>query len=284
MYRSLNPGAVNIKDISFGELLPIAAEAGFGAVDYDPVRIEQEAGIRGAIDLMGKYGVIVSSFSCPVKFSMSEEDFNDSFSGLEKTARVARSLGIKRCMSVLMPASDTLEYADNFRITTKRLRRICEVLKEYEISLGLEFIGPRGMLSMFRHIFINTIEGTLELCDAVGTGNIGLVLDAHHCYTSGEPGDGYLKYIRGEEDIVIVHLNDDAKGVPYTDLGDFPRFMPGEEGGGANDLHAFMNGLLAIGYTGPVILEPFSRKLSGISDRIDIAKEVYASMDLVWPE
>lgn len=284
MYPSINPGVVNIKDISFEDILPIVAEAGFGAIDFDPVKIEQEVGISGAIDLMSQYGVLVSNFNCPVKFSMSDEDFNDSFSKLEKTARIARSLGIKRCLSVLMPASNELEYAENFKLTTKRLRLICEVLKEYEISLGLEFIGPRVMLSMFKHLFINTIEGTLELCDAVGTGNIGLVLDAHHCYTSGVPGDGYLKYIRSEKDIIIAHLNDDAKDVPYTELGDFPRFMPGEEGGGGNDVQAFMDGLQQIGYTGPVILEPFSKKLSQMTDWLEITKEVYASMDLVWPK
>jgi sugar phosphate isomerase/epimerase len=233
---------------------------------------------------MSQYGVLISNFNCPVRFSMSDQDYYDSFSGLEKTARIARSLGIKRCLSVLMPASNTLEYAENFKVTTKRLRQICEVLKEYELSLGLEFIGPRGMLSMFKHLFVNTIEGTLELCDAVGTGNIGLVLDAHHCYTSGVPGDGYLRYIRSEKDIIIAHLNDDAKDVPYTELGDSPRYMPGEEGSGGNDVQAFMQGLKKIGYTGPVILEPFSKKLAQISDRREITKAVYASMDLVWPK
>lgn len=283
MYRSINPGVVNMKGIPFAEILPIISAAGFKAIDYDPVLIEKEVGITGAIDLMSQYGVLVSSFSCPVSFSMSAEDFFNSFSRLEKTARTARSLGIKRCLAVLMPASNELDYAENFKLTTKRLRLICEILKEYELSLGLEFLGPRGMLKMFKYPFINTIGGTLELCDAVGTGNIGLVLDAHHCYTSGVSGDGYMKYVRSEKDIVVVHLNDDAKDVPYSELGDAPRYMPGEEGGGANDLRAFMDGLRKLGYSGPVILEPFSRKLSEMTDRQEIARTVYASMDLVWP-
>lgn len=283
MYRSINPGVVNIKDISFGDLLPLASEAGFGAVDYNPVKIEEEMGIAGALDLMGQHGVIVSNFNCPVNFSMSPETFHSSFASLEKTAKIARSLGIKRCLSVLMPASNTLDFAENFTVTTRRLRLICEVLNHYEISLGLEFIGPRGMLKMFKYLFINTIEGTLELCDAVGTGNIGLILDAHHLYTSGLPGDGYLKHIREEKDIVVVHLNDDQKGTPFDELGDFPRYLPGEEGGGANDLAAFMEGLHKIKYTGPVIMEPFSKKLEEMSDPLKIAKEVYHSMDLVWP-
>ena len=86
MYPSINPGVVNIKDISFEDILPIVAEAGFGAIDFDPVKIEQEVGISGAIDLMSQYGVLVSNFNCPVKFSMSDEDFNDSFSKLKTSS------------------------------------------------------------------------------------------------------------------------------------------------------------------------------------------------------
>jgi sugar phosphate isomerase/epimerase len=284
MYKSINPGVVNLRELKFKDLLPVASANRFGAVDYSPVAIEEELGVEHALDLMGQYGVIISNCNFPVVVGREQKDYDESFPKLEKFARLARSLGIKRNVMVLSPASNALDFAENFKLTVKRLRTCCEILNDYEISLGLEFIGPRGFLSRFKYIFINTIEGTLELCDAVGTGNIGLILDAHHLYTSGVPGDGYLKSIRSQKDIVVAHLNDDEKGVPYNELGDNPRYLPGEEGGGGNDVQAFMNGLKTIGYTGPVIAEPFSKKLAELTDANEIAKIVSDSIDSVWPK
>lgn len=284
MYKSLTTGHLNIKSIGFEETLALAKNHGFGAIGYSPVSLEAE-GIDSlmALDLMGKYGVIISDFGLPVQIT-SREAFNNSFSSLEKAARMASSLGVHRCCTWMMSSSSEYEFAENFNFHVWMFRQIAKVLKDYDILFGIEFLGPMSILKANKYPFIHTIDKALELCDAVGTGNMGLLLDSHHCYCSGLKGGDFAKYIRSERDIVIAHVNDTAPGVAIEDIGDFPRFYPGEPGAGGNDLKAFMEALKGLNYTGPVIVEPFSQAINSMSDRDAISKVISHSLDSIWPE
>ncbi len=284
MYKSLNPGHLNIKTSGFEETLALAKKHGFGAVSYNPSALETEGiDTYKALDLMGQYGVIISDFGLPVQIT-SRDAFNDTFPKLEKVAQAAAKLGIHRCCTWMMSSSKDYEYAENFNFHVWMFRLIAKVLKDYDILFGVEFLGPKHILKANKYPFIHTIDGMLELCDAVGTGNMGLLLDSHHCYSSGLPGGEFAKYIRDEKDIVIVHINDSPAGVPIDEVKDSPRFYPGEPGGGGNDLIGFMNALKSLEYTGPVVLEPFSETLNGMSDNDAIAKIVSDSIDSVWPK
>ncbi|MCL2056818.1 MAG: sugar phosphate isomerase/epimerase [Oscillospiraceae bacterium] len=282
MYKSLNLGLLGVKADGFEHALSLAKAHGFGAVGYSPADLTAQ-GLDGfaAQDLMGQYGVIISDFGLPVNIT-SKAAFDETFPSLEKTARMAASLGIRRCCTWMKSWSDELDYAENFAYHTKMLRTIASVLDAYGIRFGLEFLGPVKLLSNGKYPFIHTADKMLELCDAVGTGNIGLMLDAHHCYASGLSGGAFAQYIRAEKDIVLVHLNDDKPGVALEDISDSPRFYPGEAGGGANDLPAFMRALKDLGYTGPVVMEPFSEGLKVMPGPDEIAAAVSAGMDSVW--
>jgi sugar phosphate isomerase/epimerase len=284
MYKSLNAGLVNIKLPGFKETLAIAHKYGYGAVEYSPVNLEEQGiGVSEALDLMGKYGLIISNFGLPVTYR-TRDQFNETFPKLEKVARFARRLGISRCLTWMGSSSDEFEFAENFKRHTEMMRLCAQVLKDYDISFGIEFLGPKPGWTRGKYPFIHTLTGMLELCDAVGTGNMGLLLDAHHCYTSGVSGDEYVKLVRSEKDIVLVHLNDDKKGVPPDELPDSPRYYPGEAEGGANDLKAFMKGLVQLGYTGPVVAEPNSATIRAMTDNDAIAKIISESTDSVWPQ
>jgi sugar phosphate isomerase/epimerase len=112
---------------------------------------------------------------------------------------------------------------------------------------------------------------------------MGVLLDAHHCYCSGLKGGEFVKYIRNERDIVLVHLNDDAPGISLEEITDSPRYYPGETGCGGNDLPGFMGALKQIKYTGSIVVEPFSEALKVMTDNNQIAKIVSESIDSVWP-
>lgn len=283
MYKSLNTGHLGIKLNSFEKTLTLAKNHNYGAVGYSPAELENEGvGVYEALDLMGQYGVIISDMGLPVQIT-SRDAFNSSFPILEKTARTASRLGIHRCCTWMMSWSNELEYAENFKFHSRMLRLIAEVLKEYDILFGVEFLGPRIMLKNGKYPFIHTLEQALELCGAIGTGNAGLMLDTHHCYCSGLNGAAFAQYIRDEKDIVLVHLNDDAPGKPLDEIGDSPRFYPGEPGSGAIDLHGFMNALKELKYTGPVVAEPFSETIRGMSDSGAIVRLISESTDSVWP-
>jgi sugar phosphate isomerase/epimerase len=182
----------------------------------------------------------------------------------------------------MLSFSSDFDYAENFKFHTDMFKLIAEVLKDYNILFGVEFLGPKSIMQNGKYKFIHTLEQLLELCDAVGTGNAGVLLDAHHCYCSGLKGGEFAKYIRNEREIVLVHLNDDAPGISLDEIKDSPRYYPGEAGGGANDLNGFMDALKQLKYTGPVIAEPFSEALKNIKDNDQIAKTVSESIDLVW--
>ncbi|MCL2059691.1 MAG: sugar phosphate isomerase/epimerase [Oscillospiraceae bacterium] len=285
MYKSLNAGLIGAKLDGFEQLLAMARKYGYGAVSYSPAALDAE-GIDAyqALDLMGQYGAIISDFGLPVQIR-SDDDFNKSFGQLEKTARAAAGLGIRRTCTWMLSSSNDYEYAENFKRHTKKFRLIAEVLREYGILFGVEFLGPKNILNAAKYPFIHTAQQMLELCDAVGTGNMGLLLDAHHCYCAGSPGAEFAKCIRDEKDIVLVHLNDDAKDVPPEELKDSPRFYPGEPGSGGNDLHGFMGALVDLGYTGPVAAEPFSEALKTLGGDADaIIKTIAESTSSVWPK
>ena len=284
MYKSLNTGNVNIRANGFEHTLDLAHRHGFGAVGYSPASLKAE-GIDSfkAIDLMGQYGAIISDFGLPVQITGSAQ-FNGSFHALEPIAREAAKLGIRRCCTWMLSFSNDFEYAENFKRHTDMFRLIAKVLDEYGIMFGVEFLGPATILRSGKYPFISTLPQMLELCDAVGTGNMGVLLDAHHCYASGLKGGEFAKYIRSERDIALVHLNDDAIGIPLDEITDSPRFYPGEPGGGGNDVAGFMAALKQVGYTGPVAVEPFSEALNAISDGCQIAKIVSEAIDSVWPK
>jgi len=280
MYKSLNAGLVGAAATGFEHTLSLAKKYGYGAVGYSPEALENEGiDTYRALDLMGQYGMIISDFGLPVQIT-SKEAFNESFPKLEKAAAFAAKLGIHRCCTWMMSSSKVYEYAENFKHHTWMFRLIAEVLRDYDIMFGVEFLGPKGARTAFEFPFIHTLDKMLELCDAVGTGNIGVMLDAHHCYTSGLRGGEFSKFIRNEKDIVLVHINDDAPGVPLDEIPDSPRYYPGEPGGGGNDLPGFIKALKDLGYSGPVVAEPFSEALKG-KDADTIVKIISESTDSV---
>ena len=284
MYKSLNTGTINVRTNGFEETLKLAKKYGYGSISYGVDNLAGEGIDRyQALDLMGQYGVMISDFALPVQIT-GQDVFNESFPRLESAARTAARLGIGRCTTWMLSFSNELEYAENFKWHTKMFRLIAEVLREYDIRFGVEFLGPQTLMNSGKYPFIHTIDKMLELCDAVGTGNVGLLLDAHHCYSSGLPGGEFARYIRSEKDIVLVHVNDDALGLPLDQIKDSPRYYPGEPGGGANDLRGFMSALKALKYTGPAAAEPFSAALNAMSDNDAIMKIVAESMAAVWPE
>lgn len=282
MYKSLNTGHLGIKVSGFQETIKLAKRHGYGAISYSPEALEKEGlDTHKALDIMGQHGVLISDFGLPMDIT-SNIAFNDSYPRLEKVARQASKLGISRCTTWMLSYSNDYEYAENFKRHVKMFRLIAETLGEYNIRFGAEFLGPKTIRQNGKHPFIHSLDKMLELCDAVGTGNIGVLLDSHHCYVSGLKGGEFAKLIRNEKDIVSVHINDSAPGEPLNEIKDSPRYYPGEPGSGANDLPAFMQALQDIAYTGPVAVEPFSEGLKNMSDE-EITKLISNSTDNIWP-
>ena len=148
------------------------------------------------------------------------------------------------------------------------------------MSFGIEFIGPKTLRAGHRYDFISTMDGLLDLARAIGTGNVGLLLDAYHLYTSG----GSIDDLDGisAADVVRVHVNDAIAGVPRDEQQDQVRDLPMAQG--VIDLPAFLRKLDRLGYDGPVTVEPFNKRLNELAARDPeaAARETAASLDRAW--
>jgi sugar phosphate isomerase/epimerase len=154
------------------------------------------------------------------------------------------------------------------------------VLRGEGCRFGIEFIGPKTYRAAFQHEFIYTLDGVMELISAIGTGNVGVMLDSWHLYASG----GSLADLQQltNQDVVVVHVNDAPAGIARDEQIDTVRTLPMETG--VIDLVGFMRALQAMGYDGPVMPEPFSKRVNELAatDRLAAAREAARSMDELW--
>lgn len=280
MYKALNPGMVNL-NVHYPEAAALAARYGFGALEWDPLDLIGQYGASGAQDIAAQHGVVLCSFALPVPVQIEHPDYKQALGQLSKAASAARSLGIRRCSTYILSWSDELPFEQNFDAHVRRLRPCAEILREYDISLGLEFLGPQTLYSHKKYEFIHTLEGMLKLCDAIGTDNMGILLDAYHVYAAGMDVADCLGAFKSEAQITVVHINDAPKGADLASLPDTLRYLPGE--GGGIDLAGFLKGLKSFGYTGPVVIEPFSEKLRVLNDPDQIMSLLQGSTEGIWP-
>ena len=80
----------------------------------------------------------------------------------------------------ILPGDNKLTYLENFNLHKTRLRQVAEILKDNNIRFGLEFVGPRTSRAKFRFPFASTQHEMLELTEAIGKDNMGLLLDSWH--------------------------------------------------------------------------------------------------------
>ncbi len=117
----------------------------------------------------------------------------------------------------------------------------------------------------------------MELVHAIDTGNVGLLVDSWHWYTSHDTVAELLQLTN--HDIVHVHVNDAPSGIAIDQQVDNHRRLPITTG--VIDLKGFINTLVKIGYDGPVECEPFDQELRDM-DNDTAVKQTIASLDRLW--
>jgi sugar phosphate isomerase/epimerase len=202
------------------------------------------------------------------------------FGRIAPPAALGRDLGCIRTATWVPPNSVERAFDENFQWHVARFRPVAEILKTHGCWLGLEFIGPQTLRPPDKHAFIYTLEGMMALFEAIGTGNLGLLLDAWHLYTSGGQLDDLDKL--KAEDVVTVHVNDAPVGVALEAYIDHDRRLPMETG--VIDLPGFMRKLVKIGYDGPVTPEPFSQRVNAIAatSPLEAAQLTADYMNQLW--
>lgn len=279
MFRNLSPGAVGIR-ASFVEGMDLAKGAGFQGVDLnvgEAARLAEEHSTEWVREQVAARGLRLGGWGLPINWRAEEAAFHAELPKLAQHAALARSLGCTRCMTWILPFSETLPYAENFAFHVARFRLIAQTLLEHGCTLGLEFIGPKTLRAGKPHEFIWDMGRMLELGQVIGTGNVGLLLDCWHWYTSGGTVPELLA-LRPEQ-VVYVHVNDAPAGLHRDEQVDNVRALPGETG--VIDITGFLQALQSIGYAGPVTPEPFKKSLESLPKE-EAARVAGESMLRIW--
>jgi sugar phosphate isomerase/epimerase len=208
MFKNLNPGAVGIK-CGWVEGLDLAREAGFAGADLHLAEAQKLAAEQGAEAVKALYaqrGLRIGGWGFPVDWRDTDAAFFESLGRLPAQAKLAAEVGCFRTTTWVLGWSDELSRQEHFDRVYRRFKLSAEILRDYGHRLGLEFIGPRTSRAPHRHGFIHTMDGMLALCCAIGTGNVGLLFDVWHWYTSRSTLDDVRQLTA--DDVVYVHLND----------------------------------------------------------------------------
>src|SRR5688572_11380895 len=281
MYATIGPHALGIHGLSLSEAIALARDAGFVGLAFDSRAAAQavdEHGLAAVQDQFTRAGVKPALWNLPVAWR--DNQWEADLRELPRLAATARKLGATRTTTAMPSGSDQRPFQENFAWHVARLRPIAEVLRDEGCRFGIEFIGPRTFRAAFRHEFINTLDGVMELVAAIGTGNVGVLLDSWHLYTSGGTVADLERLTN--DDVVVVHVNDAPAEIVRDEQIDTVRTLPMETG--VIDLVGFMHALREMGYDGPVMPEPFSQRINDLAatDPQAAAREAARSMDALW--
>lgn len=279
MFKNLNTSAIGIRNYTLEQTLVLAKQTGFSGIDFsiqEVALIVHEHGMEHVKKMFADNDILPGAWSPPVDWRGAS--WQDDVKKLPEFAEIAVELGALRASTWCPPSSAEREFDDNFNWHVERFGAIAEVLKPHNIRFGIEFIGPQTLRPTDQHDFIYTMEGMLDLGRAIGTGNVGLLLDAWHLYTSGGELDDLDKITN--HDIVNVHVNDAPEGLSFADYNDHDRRLPMETG--VISLTGFMNKLVDLGYDGPVTAEPFSKRVNSIEDPVEAAELTASYMTQLW--
>jgi len=277
-YKNLGHGHIGVR-ANQQQALEYALKYGFDSITPSLGEFEgkSSAEIRDWVETMKAKGIRYGTSGLPVQFRRDEEQFHKGLAQLPKQANVLRQLGVGRMATWIMPGHNELTYLRNFEQHKKRLREVSKVLGDNNIRFGLEFVGPRTSRVRYRFPFICTQLGMMELVNSIGTGNVGLLLDSWHWYTSHGTVEELLQL--SNKDIIHVHVNDAPAGIPTDQQVDNQRRLPVTTG--VIDLRGFINALMKIGYDGPVECEPFDQELRRMEDNAALQKTI-ESLNRLW--
>jgi sugar phosphate isomerase/epimerase len=242
------------------EAIDLAARHGFESVGADAQFLASlpEEQMAELLATLKTKRLVFGAANLPVEFRQDKTKFEEGLKGLPKIGAGLRRAGVTRISTWLSPCDGKLTYTQNFRQHAARLREVATLLKDYQLRLGLEYVGPKTAWASRRFPFIHTLPEMRDLIGEINTGNVGFLLDSWHWYHAGDTAADLLTLNAAE--VVAVDLNDAPAGVPKDQQVDNRRELPCATG--VIDLGAFLNALNQVGYDGPVRVEPFNEAVS----------------------
>jgi sugar phosphate isomerase/epimerase len=271
MYSALSPGCISVRTDSLAQRIAAAKKYGFGGVEIDVFEIADMIDASDAEAVKSQFidaDIIAAGWGLPTDFRGSEENWQRDLKVLGRLAKAAAAVDSFRTFTWISPASNDRDLESNTKFHIERLTPVAEILGEHGVRFGMEFIGPKTIRASHKFEFVSTMAGMLELARKIGP-NVGLLVDCWHLYTSHGAMSDIEKL--DEADVVYVHVNDAPAGIPIDEQIDNRRDLPGATG--VIDIAGFLGALKKIGYSGPVVAEPFKDELKSLADdeaRLDV--------------
>lgn len=281
MFRNLNCGAIGVP-ANFEQAIAYAKLGEFEGIDVplgEVMPLITQHGADHVRAIFADNGLQMGGIGFPVRWMGSEDDWNADLLNLPKYCEAASQIGATRAATWVPSWNDERDWDENYAFHIARLTPVAEIMAQYGVRMGLEFLGPKTLRDGKKFVFIYTMEQMLELCSKLGS-NAGLLLDAWHWYTSGGTLAQLAKLTN--ENVVYVHINDAPPDVPLDQQIDSVRALPGETG--VINLTGFLQVLRDIGYDGPVTPEPFSARLNAIEDKSEAVKLAGKMLKQVFEE
>jgi sugar phosphate isomerase/epimerase len=280
VYKSLSSALLGFQNRALKDDIPLAVKYGYEGIYFD---IKKEAAIYSAsqfTDLLVNNKLKPGGFNLPVDFRSSDENYEADLKALPGYCAFAKETRSFRCITWITPWSNLRNYKENFEFHKDKLTPVAKILEDHDIRFGFEFVGPLKSRQGKTYEFIHTLDGLKELLDAIGTSNLGYLLDVWHWDTAGQVFEDFKK-IPDNESIVMVHVNDAPKGLRMEEQDDHNRELPGATG--ILRIDEFMKALVDLKYDGPVLVEPFNEPLKAMPFE-EAVKAAKLGMDKIWPK
>jgi sugar phosphate isomerase/epimerase len=281
MFKSLNATALGARG-TLSEQVELALLGGFRGVDAnmsEVAAIVAERGLDYGRSIFASAKLDLSTWTLPAGWTSDEETYQRELQRLPQLAELSQQLGCSRVLTLVEPASDDRPLHENFEWHRQRLATVADILKQHDCRLGLEFNATKTSREGKAYEFIHTLDATVQLGEAVGTGNVGVVIDAFHWYVSGATVEDVQK-LRGDQ-VVAVQVADAPADVPREQQRDSVRALPGRTG--VIDCVALLKALAGIGYNGPVTPEPSREQLRSMS-RERAVRETAEALSQIWTQ
>ena len=263
MTLCLSPGAIGVK-ADQREAIALAAKYGFNAVEPVPqflASLDDPGRAELLADLKTK-GLVWGAAGLPVDFRGDDARFEQDLADLPRLAAALQRSGVTRIGTWISPGHNSLDYAANFERHRQRLAKVAEILKRHGLRLGLEYVGTPSARARSPHPFIYNLTGARTLIAAIGTGNVGVVLDSWHWWTAGDT-EAALLALRNE-DVVAVDLNDAPTGLALDQQQDGQRELAAATG--VIPVATFLGALRRINCDAPIRAEPFNKQLNAMEN------------------
>jgi sugar phosphate isomerase/epimerase len=245
------------------EIWASCAELGFDGLEIGVYRCDEQLSrerLAEYADLAGRFGVRVEAllYSMPParwpRGGLSSRGAPEAVADAVRAGEIgAQQFGLDRLG--IWAGADLLDRSIRYRDAWARF-----VDSVSTITQRLERSGVRVAIEPKPRELVANTDAALRLCDAIGSPNLGILLDTGHALSAGE--DLAVAAAMAGERLFHLHL-DDTPGDPDRDLppGRVHNFVP------------LLAALDAIGYRGAMTLDMYGAVSEGLMNAVDASRE-----------